>query len=82
MKAYSSKTALAIIILFISCSKSQKPKQRTAEEYKQASRLMDRGLSNLIYNQVSGSTFIGQKHLVYATKTKNGKKFILVDIAT
>ncbi|WP_299132276.1 DPP IV N-terminal domain-containing protein [uncultured Tenacibaculum sp.] len=82
MQAYSSKIALAIIILFISCSKNQKPKQRTAEEYKQASILMDRGLSNLVYNQVFGSTFVNQDYLVYATKTKNGKKFILVDITT
>lgn len=82
MQAYSSKIALAIIILFISCSKNQKPKQRTAEEYKQASKLMNRGLSNLVYNQVFGSTFVNQDYLVYATKTKNGKKFILVDITT
>ncbi|WP_435260743.1 DPP IV N-terminal domain-containing protein [Tenacibaculum sp. nBUS_03] len=81
MKICLSKIALVTIILFISCSKNEEQKQRTAEEYKQATKYMDRNLYSLVYNQVSGSKFVNQNYLTYNTKNKDGKKFILVDIA-
>ena len=43
---------------------------------------MDRGLYDLVYNQVSGSAFVNNNNLLYTTKTKDRKRFVLVNTKT
>jgi hypothetical protein len=66
------------LIAIFSCSNSEKQKQFTVEEYEAAAKHMDRNLYNLVYNQVSGSSFLSDNKLLYSTTTKNGTTFILV----
>lgn len=63
----------------ISCSNSEKQKEFTVAEYEAAAKHMDRSLYSMIYNQVSGSKFVGDNKLMYTTKTKEGTKYMLVD---
>lgn len=63
----------------ISCSNSEKQKEFTVAEYEAAAKNMDRSLYSMVYNQVSGSKFVGDNKLIYATKTKEGTKYMLVD---
>ncbi|MCL7753996.1 DPP IV N-terminal domain-containing protein [Polaribacter sp. Z022] len=73
--------ALACVCTFIiSCSSKEEQKQFTVAEYEAAAKHMDRDLYKLVYNQVSGSNFIGNKKLVYSTTNKEGKKYYLVDV--
>ena len=77
---YLKLVAFTCISAFIfSCSKSEEQKQFTVAEYEAAAKHMDRDLYNLVYNQVSGSKFISKNQLIYSTKNKDGKKYILVD---
>ena len=75
----------AFVFVFISsllsCSGSgtKEQKQFTISEYEAAAKHMDRSLYNLVYNTVSGSKFINKNTLVYSTKNKEGKKYLLVD---
>jgi hypothetical protein len=43
---------------------------------------MDSSLYDIVYNQVSGSAFVNNNNLLYITKTKVGKKFVLVNANT
>jgi dipeptidyl aminopeptidase/acylaminoacyl peptidase len=70
---------LCIATFFVSCSKTNEQKEFTVAEYEAAAAQMDRGLNDLVYNQVSKITFIDNTNFTYATNTKEGKKFILVD---
>jgi Tol biopolymer transport system component len=65
------------LIAIFSCSNSEKRKQFTVAEYEDAAKHMDRDLYNLVYNQVSGSSFLSDNKLLYSTTTKNGTTFIL-----
>ncbi|AUC86746.1 S9 family peptidase [Polaribacter sp. ALD11] len=66
-------------MLLLSCSNSKEQKQFTVAEYEAAAKHMDRGLYSLVYNQVSGSSFVNGNKLLYSTTNKDGKSFILVD---
>jgi len=74
-----TKTVVCSIFLIaiFSCSNSEKQKQFTIAEYEAAAKHMDRNLYNLVYNQVSGSSFLSDNKLLYSTTTKNGTTFIL-----
>jgi len=81
MKKYPIKfIALLCISAFISsCFKTEEQKQFTVAEYEAAAKHVDRDLYNLVYNKVSGSQFINNSKLIYATKNKEGKKYFLID---
>jgi len=81
MKKYPIKfIALLCISAFISsCFKTEEQKQFTVAEYEAAAKHVDRDLYNLVYNKVSGSQFIDNSKLIYATKNKEGKKYFLID---
>jgi dipeptidyl aminopeptidase/acylaminoacyl peptidase len=82
MKSFILKSSSLFfgLIFTISCSKDQHQKQFTIAAYEDAASHMDRGLNGLVYHQVSKSDFIGKHHLIYTTRNKEGKKFILVDV--
>ena len=82
MKSIFTKILICSIfsMLLYSCSNSDEQKQFTVAEYEAAAKHMDRSLYSLVYNQVSGSSFVNDNKLIYSTKSKNGEKFILVDI--
>ena len=82
MKSIFTKILICSIfsMLLYSCSNSDEQKQFTVAEYEAAAKHMDRSLYSLVYNQVSGSSFVNENKLIYSTKSKNGEKFILVDI--
>lgn len=82
MKILSIKIIPLLLLAFlvVGCSQSEEQKQFTIAEYEAAAKHMDRSLYGLVYNQVSGSKFIGENHLMYSTKNKEGQKYILVDI--
>ena len=84
MKSVFSKISIFTIISIVifSCANSKNQKQFTIAEYEDAAMHMDRSLYGLVYNQVSGSAFINNHNLLYSTKTKDGKKFILVNTNT
>jgi dipeptidyl aminopeptidase/acylaminoacyl peptidase len=81
MKIFSIKTLslFFLAMLFIGC-KGEEQKQFTIAEYEAAAKHMDRELYSLVYNQVSGSKFVGENHVFYATTHKDGKRYVLVDI--
>ena len=84
MKSVFSKISIFTIISIVifSCANSKNQKQFTIAEYEDAAMHMDRSMYGLVYNQVSGSAFINNHNLLYTTKTKDGKKFILVNTNT
>ena len=74
-----------IIVIFLanlllnSCAKKEE-KVFTVAEYEAAAAHMDRDLYNGVYNRVSNSTFIDSSQLFYATRTKEGTKYLMVDL--
>ncbi|MDC1464977.1 S9 family peptidase [Polaribacter sp.] len=84
IKSVFSKISIftSIVIVVFSCANSKNQKQFTLLEYEDAAKHMDRSLYGLVYNQVSGSAFVNNKNLLYMTKTKDGKKFVLVNTKT
>ncbi|MDB9732673.1 S9 family peptidase [Polaribacter sp.] len=84
IKSVFSKISIftSIVIVVFSCANSKNQKQFTLLEYEDAAKHMDRSLYGLVYNQVSGSAFVNNKNLLYTTKTKDGKKFVLVNTKT
>ena len=84
MKSVFSKISIftGIVIVIFSCANSKNQKQFTISEYEDAAKHMDRSLYGLVYNQVSGSAFVNNNNLLYTTKTKDGKKFVLVNTNT
>lgn len=73
---------LIVSFLIVSCDKTEKQKEFTIAEYEAAAALMDRGLNDLIYNEVSEITFTNATNFTYATNTKDGKKFFRVDASS
>ena len=84
MQSVFSKISIftGIVIVIFSCANSKNQKQFTLAEYEDAAKHMDRSLYGLVYNQVSGGAFVNNNNLLYTTKTKEGKKFILVNTKT
>ena len=84
MKSVFNKISIftIIVIVIFSCANSKNQKQFTIAEYENAAKHMDRSLYNIVYNQVSGSAFVNNNNLLYTTKTKEGKKFVLVNANT
>ena len=84
MKSVFNKISIftIIVIVIFSCANSKNQKQFTIAEYEDAAKHMDSSLYGLVYNQVSGSAFVNNNNLLYTTKTKVGKKFILVNTKT
>ena len=70
---------LCIGTFFVSCSNTKEQKEFTTAEYEAAAAQMDKGLNDLVYNQVSEVTFTDTSNFRYATNTKDGKKYIMVD---
>ena len=70
---------LCIGTFFVSCSNTKEQKEFTTAEYEAAAAQMDRGLNDLVYNKVSEITFTDTSNFRYATNTKDGKKYIMVD---
>ncbi|WP_405608222.1 DPP IV N-terminal domain-containing protein [Polaribacter sp. Asnod1-A03] len=68
-----------ISVFIASCSTKEEQKEFTIAEYEAAATHMDRSLYSLVYNQVSGTTFINNNKFIYSTTNKNGQKFLLVD---
>ena len=84
IKSVFSKISIftSIVIVVFSCANSKNQKQFTLAEYEDAAKHMDRSLYGVVYNQVSGSAFVNNNNLLYTTKTKDGKKFVLVNTNT
>ena len=84
MKSVFNKISIftIIVIVIFSCANSKNQKQFTIAEYEDAAKHMDRSLYDIVYNQVSGSAFVNNNNLLYTTKTKVGKKFVLVNANT
>ena len=70
---------LCIGTFFVSCSNTKEQKEFTTAEYEAAAAQMDKGLNDLVYNKVSEITFTDTSNFRYATNTKDGKKYIMVD---
>jgi len=78
-KAYMVFTTL---LLLIGCSTSNDTKQRTADDYKNAAKHMDRSWYSLVQNQLLSQDWTGDNILTYAKRTANGKEFISVHAKT
>lgn len=72
----------SVLLLLASCSTPTEKKQRTAEEYKEAVKHMNRGWYSLVHNQVVSQDWTGDTVLTYAKRTKDGKEFITVNTTT
>ncbi|MCG1036007.1 S9 family peptidase [Polaribacter sargassicola] len=66
-------------LFVVSCAKEETQKEFTVAEYEAAAAHMDRDLYSLVYNQVTGTNFINNTNFIYATTSKDGTKFLLVD---
>ncbi|WP_435415471.1 DPP IV N-terminal domain-containing protein [Polaribacter aestuariivivens] len=79
IKALKITVVTCLSLLMFNCTKEEKQKQFTVAEYEAAAKHMDRSLYSLVHNQVSGSSFVGENSVLYATTNKDGKRFVLVN---
>ena len=70
------------LLLLIGCSTSNETKQRTADDYKNAAKHMDRSWYGLVQNQVLSQDWTGDDILTYAKRTATGKEFVSVHTVT
>jgi len=70
------------LLLLIGCSTSTETKQRTADDYKNAAKHMDRSWYGLVQNQVLSQDWTGDNILTYAKRTATGKEFVSVHAKT
>ncbi|QOD60344.1 DPP IV N-terminal domain-containing protein [Polaribacter haliotis] len=79
IKVLKITVATCLSLLIFNCTKEKKQKEFTIAEYEAAAKHMDRSLYSLVYNQVSGGSFVGKNSVLYATTNKDGKRFVLVN---
>mgnify|MGYP003626133199 FL=1 len=72
----------ALILLLLSACDSTEKKQRTAEDYKKATKFMQRSWYGMVYNQIGSQKWTDDNTLVYSKKTKNGIEYISVNAKT
>ena len=69
------------ILLLIGCNSSTEKKQRTADEYKNAAKFMQRSWYGKVYNQVGTQNWNGDV-LTYSKRTANGTEYVSVNAKT
>jgi len=84
MKNTFRKAGLTLItmLLLIGCSTSNETKQRTADDYKNAAKYMNRSWRSLVQNQILSQDWSGDEILTYAKRTADGKEFVSVNTKT
>lgn len=81
-KTFSFSACLVLVFITLtSCNQGDQVPNITEEDYKNAARFMSRDWVNLVENQVGGTHWTGNEFLVYDKRTKEGKQFVLVDLA-
>ena len=67
------------ILLLISCSTSNEQKQRTADEYKNATKFMQRSWYGKVHNQIGSQNWTSEDELIYSKSTENGTAYVSVN---
>ncbi|MFT5761418.1 MAG: hypothetical protein ACI8WA_000532, partial [Polaribacter sp.] len=70
------------ILLLMACSAPTEKKQRTADDYKNATKFMQRSWYGMVHNQITSQNWTGDDLLVYSKRTKDGSEFISVNTKT
>ena len=70
------------ILLLISCSTSNEQKQRTADEYKNATKFMQRSWYGKVHNQIGSQNWTSDDELIYSKSTENGTAYVSVNTKT
>ena len=84
MKKTFKKIGVVLItmLLLIGCSTSTEKKQRTADDYKNAAKFMQRSWYGMVNNQITSQNWTDDDILVYSKETKDGTEFISVNAKT
>jgi dipeptidyl aminopeptidase/acylaminoacyl peptidase len=69
------------LLLLTACTPTEKI-QRTADDYKKATKFMQRSWYGMVYNQVGSQNWTDDNTLVYSKKTKNETEFVSVNAQT
>ncbi len=77
----ASMVSLSILLL-TACATSTETKQRTADDYKNAAKFMQRSWSGLVHNQITSQSWTSDDVLVYSKRTKNGIEYVSVNANT
>ncbi len=77
----ASMVSLSILLL-TACATSTEKKQRTADDYKNAAKFMQRSWSGLVHNQITSQNWTSDDVLVYSKRTKNGTEYVSVNANT
>lgn len=70
------------LLILSSCSTTTEKKQRTAEEYKNATKFMQRSWYRLVENQITSQNWNGDDELIYSKTTKDGTEYISLNVKT
>ena len=73
---------IATFFLLLSCTSSTEKKQRTADDYKNAVKYMDRSWYRLVHNQILSQNWNGDDELIYSKRIKNGTEYVSFDLKT
>jgi dipeptidyl aminopeptidase/acylaminoacyl peptidase len=84
MKKTFKKAGLVVItmLLVMACVTSIEKKQRTADDYKNAAKFMQRSWYGMVNNQITSQNWTDDAILVYSKETKDGTEFISVNAKT
>ncbi len=84
MKKPFQKTSIftLTLLLLIACTTSTEKKQRTANDYKNATKFMQRSWYEMVYNQITSQNWTKDDILVYSKRTKNGTEYVSVNAKT
>lgn len=84
MKKLLQKTSMVslTILLLMACSAPTEKKQRTADDYKNATKFMQRSWYGMVHNQITSQNWTGDDLLVYSKRTKDGSEFVSVNTKT
>ena len=70
------------VLLLMACATSTEKKQRTADEYKNATKYMQRSWYGMVHNQINSQNWTSDDVLVYSKTTKNGTEYVSVNANT
>lgn len=84
MKKILKQVSLVFSVLLIlsSCSTTTEKKQLTAEEYKNATKFMQRSWYRLVENQITSQNWNGDNELIYSKRTKDGTEYVSLNVKT
>ena len=84
MKKLLQKVSIVSLsmLLLIGCSTSNEQKQRTADDYKNAAKFMQRSWSGKVHNQIGSQNWTGDDELIYSKSTANGTEYVSVNTKT